>query len=94
MKLQPAPFPFMTMFRNGPRRQEYALENLFKTGKDFPSPRTTRAPLTAAGHSEDLPVRRERGPMQRQNPLQFAALCGLPLAGPELLNNFGVDKTS
>jgi hypothetical protein len=28
------------------------------------------------------------------NPSPFAALCGLPLVGPELLNQFRVDKTS
>jgi hypothetical protein len=32
--------------------------------------------------------------MQRQNHSEFAALCGPPLVGPELLNNFGVDKPS
>ena len=89
-----APFPFTTMFQNGPRRQGCAEENLFKTGKDSPPPRTNRAPLTAPGLSEDLPMRRERGPMQRQNHLPLAALCGLPLVGPELHDNCGVDKTS
>ena len=64
----PAPFPFCSTFQNGPRRQGYAPENLSKTGKDFPPPRPTRAPLTAAGRSEDLAGRRERGQMQRQNP--------------------------
>src|SRR6266516_3435688 len=63
----PAPFPFRAMFQNGPRRQGCAPENLFKTGKDFPPPRRNRAPLTAAGRSEDLTGTRERGPMQRQN---------------------------
>jgi hypothetical protein len=52
----------------------------------FPSttmfPRTNRAPLTAAGRSEDLSMRRERGQMQRQNHSQLAALCGLTLVGP------------
>jgi hypothetical protein len=37
----PARFPFYPMFQNGPRRQGCA------------PPRTTRAPLTAAGRSED-----------------------------------------
>ena len=90
----PAPFPFRSMFQNGPRRQGCAPENLFKPGKDFPPPRTNRAPLTAAGRSEDLPMRRERGQMQRQKCPHFAAQCGLPLVGPELLNRFGVDKPS
>ena len=78
----PAAFPFRFMFQNGPRRQGFA------------SPRTPRAPLTAPGRSEDLPVTRERRPIQRQNLSPFAALCGLPLVGPELHDNFGVDKTS
>jgi hypothetical protein len=89
-----APFPFFTMFQNGPRRQGGAPGNLFNPGKDFPPPRPNRAPLTAAGRSEDFPTRRERGQVRRQTPTQFAALCGLSLVGPELLNKFGVDKTS
>jgi len=78
----PAAFPFRSMFQNGPRRQGFA------------SPRTNRAPLTAPGRSEDLPMTRERRQIQRQNLSWFAALCGLPLVGPELLNKFGVDKPS
>ncbi len=78
----PAAFPFRSMFQNGPRRQGFA------------SPRIPRAPLTAPGRSADLPVTRERRRIQRQNLSSSAALCGLPLVGPELLNNFGVDKTS
>jgi len=91
---RPAPFPFTTMFQNGPRRQGCADENLLKIAKDSHPPRTNRAPLTAPGRSEDLLMRRERGPMQRQNHLQLAALCGLPLVGPELHEKSGVDKTS
>ena len=94
MNLQQAPFPFTTMFQNGPRRPGSAPQNLFKTGKDSPPPRPNRAPWTAAGRSEDFPTRRERGQMQRPNQLHFAALCGLPLVGRELHNNFGVDKPS
>ena len=94
MRRPPAPFPFSPMFQNGPRRQGYAPENLFKTGKDFPPPRSNRAPLTAAGRSKDLPMRRERGRTQRQNRSELVALAGLPLVGPELHNTFGVDKTS
>jgi len=78
----PAAFPFRSMFQNGPRRQGFA------------SPRTNRAPLTAPGRSEDLPMTRERRQIQRQNLSWFAAPCGLPLVGPELLNKFGVDKPS
>jgi hypothetical protein len=90
----PAPFPFPSRFQNGPRRQGSAPENLFNTRKDFLPPRTNRAPLTAAGRSEDFAMRRERGQMQRQNPSSFAAGCCLPLVGPELHDNFGVDKPS
>src|SRR5580704_19764451 len=39
----PAPFPFFAMFRNGPRPPGCATENLFKTRKDSPPPRTNRA---------------------------------------------------
>ena len=47
-----APFPFIAIFQNGPRRQGFA------------SPRKIGAPLTAPGRSEDLPIRRESGQMQ------------------------------
>src|SRR5207244_2473182 len=57
--------------------------NFFKSGKDFLPPRTKRAPLTAAGRSEDLAMRRERGQMKRPNPSPFAAWCCLPLVSPE-----------
>lgn len=90
----PAPFPFRSMFQNGPRRQGCAPENLFNHGKDFPPPRAQRAPLTAPGRSEDLSPIRERGQMQSQNLSWYAAGCGLPLVGPEPLKNFGVDKPS
>jgi hypothetical protein len=54
MNLRPAPFPFLPRFQNGPRRPGCAPENLFNNGKDFPPPRTNRAPLTAPGRSEDF----------------------------------------
>jgi len=54
-----ARFPFCPMFQNGPRRQGFA------------SPRTNRAPLTAAGRSEEFPMRRESGQMQTQNLLSL-----------------------
>src|SRR6266851_4791109 len=78
-----APFPFTSMFQNGPPRQAFAPQNLFKPGKHFPPPRTNRAPLPAPGRSEDLPDRRERGPMQSQNQSTLLAGCGLPLVGIE-----------
>jgi hypothetical protein len=36
----------------------------------------------------------DKGKWANANPSQFAALCGLPLVGPELLNRFRVDRTS
>src|ERR1700694_5329500 len=78
-----APFPFTSMFQNGPRRQGFAPENLFKPGKDSPPPRINRAPLPAPGRSENLPMRRERGQMQRPNRSEFGAGHRLPLVGPE-----------
>jgi hypothetical protein len=36
----------------------------------------------------------EKGKRANANPSPFAALCGLPLVGPELHDKFGVDKTS
>jgi hypothetical protein len=80
-----APFPFTSMFQNGPRRQGCAPENLFKPGKDSPPPRKKRAPLPAPGRSEDLPMRRERGQTQRPKPSQLAAAYRLPMVGPEAL---------
>ena len=77
-----APFPFSSMFQNGPRRQGFAPENLFKPAKDPPPPRTNRAPLPAPGRSENFPMRRERGQTQRPNHPEFAASCCLPMVGP------------
>jgi hypothetical protein len=81
MTIAEAPFPFTSMFQNGPRRQGSAPQNLFKPGKDFPPPRTNRAPLPAPGRSEDLPQRRERGQMQSQYHSPFVADYVLPLVG-------------
>ena len=81
MTIAEAPFPFTSMFQNGPRRQGSAPQNLFKPGKDFPPPRTNRAPLPAPGRSEDLSMRRERGPMQRPDHSEFAGDYVLPLVG-------------
>jgi hypothetical protein len=36
----------------------------------------------------------DKGKRANANPSQSAALCGLPLVGPELHEKFGVDKTS
>ena len=81
MKTAEAPFPFTSMFQNGPRRQGSAAQNLFKPRKDFPPPRTNRAPLPAPGRSEDFPMRRERGQMQSQSHSPFVADYVLPLVG-------------
>ncbi len=78
-----APFPFTSIFQNGPRRQGCAPENLFKPRKDSPPPRKKRAPLPAPGRSEDLPMRRERGQTQRPKPSQLAPAYCLPMVGPE-----------
>jgi len=78
----PAPFPFCRIFQNGPRRQGCA------------PPRQYGAPLTAAGRSEDLTMTRKRGLKKSQTLSPLAAWFCLPLVGPELLNNFGVDKPS
>jgi hypothetical protein len=88
----PAPFPFTVRFQNGPRRPGYAPQNLFKTAKDFAPPRKDRAPWTAAGRSQDLSMRRERGPMQRQNRTQFATLYASRWSGPEMLFEDCIDK--
>jgi len=48
----PGPLSLRSMFQNGPRPQGFA------------SPRSNRAPLTAPGRSEDLPMIRESGQTQ------------------------------
>ena len=70
---RPAPFPFTSMFQNGPRRQGSAPENLFKPGKDSPPPRTNRAPLPAPGRSEDLPNEKGKGANAKAKPFR---VCG------------------
>jgi len=79
----PAPFPFISIFQNGPPRPGCAEINLFNPRKDFPPPRPKRAPWTAPGRSKNVRVRRERGQMQRSSPSQLAAEPGLPPVGPE-----------
>jgi len=75
MKHPQAPFPSTTMFQNGPRRQGWAPENPFKTGKDFPPPRTNRAPLTAAGRSEDLSMKEGKGAKCKGKTIRSLQLC-------------------
>ena len=64
----PAPFPFSTIFQNGPRRPGCAPENLFKPGKDFPPP--LRA-LDRSGPFRRFAQTRERGPLQSHHRLQL-----------------------
>jgi len=80
----PAPFPSCSMFQNGPRRQGYAPENLFKTRKDFPPPRTNRAPLTAPGRSENLSVMRKRGRNAKSKPFPRPALHASSWSAPSV----------
>ena len=60
----PGPFPFFAMFQNGPRRQGFA------------APRKKRAPLTAAGRSENPTEIRERG-LVRNGPAASLPLVGI-----------------
>ena len=64
---------------------------IFST-KDFPPPRTNRAPLTAPGRSENTVIR-ESGRNAKSKSSSRPGSC-LPLVGPELHDKFGVDKTS
>jgi len=59
----PGPFPLFAMFQNGPRRQGFA------------APRKKRAPLTAAGRSENPTEIRERGLVRN------GLAASLPLVG-------------
>jgi hypothetical protein len=64
--------------RSSPSRVRFAAQN--------------RRALDGSG-----PFRRltnEKGKRANAKPSQFAALCGLPLVGPELHDIFGVDKPS
>ena len=51
-----APFPFIPIFQNGPRRQGFA------------PPRKYSAPLTAPGRSEISSQRREKGATAKSRP--------------------------
>ena len=86
----PARFPSASMFQNGPRRQGCAPENLFKSTKDFPPPRTKRAPLPAPGRSERFPIKRESGQMQSASRLCAASRW----SATSCTTSFGVDKPS
>jgi len=68
MTIAAAPFPFTSMFQNGPPRQAFAPQNLFKPGKAFPPPRKNRAPLPAPGRSENLALEKGKGANAKPKP--------------------------
>lgn len=74
MKTAEAPFPFTSMFQNGPRRQGSAPQNLFKPGKAFPPPRKNRAPLPAPGRSENLALEKGKGANAKPKPFSVRGL--------------------
>ncbi len=78
MKTAEAPFPFTSMFQNGPRRQASAPQNLFKPGKDFPPPRKNRAPLPAPGRSENLALEKGKGANAKPKPFSVRSLLPPP----------------
>jgi hypothetical protein len=78
MKTAEAPFPFTSMFQNGPRRQGSAPQNLFKPGKDFPPPRKNRAPLPAPGRSENLALEKGKGANAKPKPFSVRGLLRPP----------------
>ena len=86
----PGRFPFTLYLpeRSSPSR--------VRSGKSFQN----RKRFSSAAHSRPGPLRavpkigNEKGKRANANPSQLAALFRLPLVGTELLNHFGVDKTS
>jgi len=87
----PARFPFASHIpeRSSPSR--------VRCGKSFQPRKRFSSAAQARALDRSGPFRRSpshKGKRANANPSQFAALCGLPLVGPELLNHFGVDKTS
>ena len=78
MKTAEAPFPFTSMFQNGPRRQASAPQTLFKPGKDFPPPRKNRAPLPAPGRSENLALEKGKGANAKPKPFSVRSLLPPP----------------
>ena len=78
MKTAEAPFPFTSMFQNGPRRQGSAPQTLFKPGKDFPPPRKNRAPLPAPGRSENLALEKGKGANAKPKPFSVRSLLPPP----------------
>jgi hypothetical protein len=67
MRTAEAPFPFTSMFQNGPRRQGSAPQNLFKLGKDFPPPPTNRA-LAGSGPFRRLTSEKGKGANAKSKP--------------------------
>src|ERR1019366_3488687 len=69
----PPPLPLPPLFHNRPPPPRVAGGELSPPQKNPPPPpRLKRAPWTAAGRSENLLVKRERGQMQRSPPPQPA----------------------
>jgi hypothetical protein len=66
----PAPFPFTPIFQNGPRRPGYA-EEIFSKTENIPSAAQTPRALDRSGPFRRLPLRRERGQLQRPTPLRL-----------------------
>jgi hypothetical protein len=95
----PARFPFAPEVpeRSSPSRVRSgkSLQTRKRSSSAAHDPRSARVPRRALDGSG--PFRRftnEKRKRANANPSRSAALCGLPLVGPELHDKFGVDKTS
>ena len=92
MNRRAAPFPFLTMFQNGPRRPGWRSAKSFQKQKRFSSAAHNPRALDSCGPFRRLTNEKGKGANPKARP--FAALYCLPLVGPELHEKFGVDKTS
>jgi hypothetical protein len=81
-----------------PDVSERSSPSRVRSGKSFQNQnRFSSAALKPRALDCSGPFRRltyEKGKRANANPSPFAALCGLPLVGPELLDKCGVDKPS
>jgi hypothetical protein len=69
-----APFPFTSIFQNGPRRQGSAPPRSTRAPRGCPG-----APLTAPGRSEKpSPQRRERGQTGKRKPARLSLVGSEP----------------
>ena len=66
----------------------------FQTRKRFSSAAQRPRALDGSGPFRRVHLDKGKGANAKAKPYQLAAGCGLPLVGPELRTNFGVDKTS